>query len=46
MTASKRAVAIQSFQEDPDIQVMLVSITCGGAGYKTNYFGPFQWQNC
>lgn len=32
MTAEKRAEAVKSFQGESDIQVILVSITCGGAG--------------
>jgi len=36
ISANNRAIAIQMFQEDPEIQVILVSITCGGAGYETN----------
>jgi len=32
-SGEKREEAIQKFQEDESIQVILVSITCGGAGY-------------
>jgi SWI/SNF-related matrix-associated actin-dependent regulator of chromatin subfamily A3 len=32
MSAEKRTNAMVQFQQDPDIQVILVSITCGGAG--------------
>lgn len=32
MSAEKRTNAMLQFQQDPDIQVILVSITCGGAG--------------
>ncbi|KAG4441377.1 hypothetical protein IFR05_003134 [Cadophora sp. M221] len=32
LSPSKRNEAIRKFQEDPSIQVILVSITCGGAG--------------
>jgi SWI/SNF-related matrix-associated actin-dependent regulator of chromatin subfamily A3 len=31
-SGEKREIAIQKFQTDPSIQVILVSITCGGAG--------------
>ncbi|KAH8588455.1 SNF2 family N-terminal domain-containing protein [Bisporella sp. PMI_857] len=48
MSANKRPIAIQRFQEDPDIQVILVSITCGGAGLdlsagSTVYLMEPQW---
>jgi SWI/SNF-related matrix-associated actin-dependent regulator of chromatin subfamily A3 len=32
MSAEKRTSAMLQFQQDPNIQVILVSITCGGAG--------------
>jgi hypothetical protein len=32
-TLPKRTEAVQSFQADPSLRVILVSITCGGAGY-------------
>ncbi|KAL9116700.1 MAG: hypothetical protein Q9187_006773, partial [Circinaria calcarea] len=32
ISAGKRAEAVRGFQEDPDIQVVLVSISCGGVG--------------
>lgn len=31
-SGEKREEAIEKFQTDPSIQVILVSITCGGAG--------------
>ncbi|PVH85120.1 hypothetical protein DL98DRAFT_451840 [Cadophora sp. DSE1049] len=48
ISANHRATAIQRFQEDPDIQVILVSITCGGAGLdltagSTVYLMEPQW---
>jgi SWI/SNF-related matrix-associated actin-dependent regulator of chromatin subfamily A3 len=32
MSAEKRSQAIRRFQEEAEMQVILVSITCGGAG--------------
>ncbi len=32
MPLAKRTDALQSFQTDPSLRVILVSITCGGAG--------------
>jgi len=32
LSPNKRNEAIRRFQEDPNIQTILVSITCGGAG--------------
>ncbi|KAG4433796.1 hypothetical protein IFR05_010710 [Cadophora sp. M221] len=32
MSSAKRTQALRSFQRDPSIRVILVSITCGGAG--------------
>ena len=39
--ATKRSKAIRDFKENPHIQVILVSISCGGVGYGMNYINYY-----
>lgn len=43
-SGGKREVAIQKFQTDSTIQVILVSITCGGAGFVLSKHCKFKFQ--
>jgi SNF2 family DNA or RNA helicase len=43
MLSSKRAEAVQAFNNDPSISVFLMSITSGGVGYES--IPPQCWSN-
>lgn len=34
---AKRSVAVEQFQEDSSVRIILMSITCGSAGYIISY---------